>query len=117
MSQFFHDLWDSIFTPGTTPTLVRATHYSFAALLVTLASLTIATFNKHFLILTFIAGCLWGTLTWFISELEKVKEQLAKQNAPVEGSEEEAKDDDEDDKNVDKEKLVEEKTEIEKKDE
>ncbi|KAJ8104171.1 ER protein Pkr1-domain-containing protein [Lipomyces tetrasporus] len=83
MSQFFQDLWDSIFTPGTTPTLVRATHYSFAALLVTLVVLCIATYNKHFFILTAIAGCLWGTLTWFIGELDKMKEEMAKQNAPI----------------------------------
>ncbi|KAK9240624.1 ER protein Pkr1-domain-containing protein [Lipomyces kononenkoae] len=83
MSQFFTDLWDSIFTPGTTPTLIRATHYSFAALLVTLVALSIATYNKHFFFLTAIAGCLWGTLTWFIGELEKLKEDMAKQNAPV----------------------------------
>ncbi|KAK9363387.1 ER protein Pkr1-domain-containing protein [Lipomyces starkeyi] len=83
MSQFFNDLWDSIFTPGTTPTLVRATHYSFAALLITLVVLCITTYNKHFYFLTAIAGCLWATLTWFIGELDKMKEEMAKQNAPV----------------------------------
>ncbi|KAK9453348.1 ER protein Pkr1-domain-containing protein [Dipodascopsis uninucleata] len=85
MSDFFKDLWDSIFTPGTTPTLVRATHYSFAALLVTLVALFATTYNKHFFILTCIAGSLWGVLTWFIGELEKMKEEMEKQNKPIEG--------------------------------
>ena len=31
-SSFFEDLWESIFTPGPTPTLLIATNASFAAL-------------------------------------------------------------------------------------
>ncbi|KAK7205897.1 ER protein Pkr1-domain-containing protein [Myxozyma melibiosi] len=105
MSQFFGDLWESIFTPGTTPTLVKATHYSFAALVVTLVTLCVSTLNKHFFFLTAIALGLWAGITWFITELEKLKEEMAKQNTPVteggEGSEEVAE--------------IEEKTEDEKK--
>ncbi|KAK9380441.1 ER protein Pkr1-domain-containing protein [Kockiozyma suomiensis] len=83
MSQFVADLWDSIFTPGTTPTLVKATHYSFGALIVTLVTLCISTMNKHFFFLTAIALGLWGGITWFIQELEKMKEEMAAQNTPV----------------------------------
>ncbi|KAK9473290.1 ER protein Pkr1-domain-containing protein [Dipodascopsis tothii] len=83
MSGFFTDLWESIFTPGTTPTLIRATHASFAALEITLISLCISTYNKHFLFMTLIATGLWAGITWFISELEKMKETMAQQNDPT----------------------------------
>ncbi|KAK9465279.1 ER protein Pkr1-domain-containing protein [Lipomyces arxii] len=83
MASFFGELWESIFTPGTTPTLVKATHYSFAALIVTLVVLCAVTFNKHFFFLTIIALCLWGAITWFIGELEAMKAEMAKQNKPV----------------------------------
>jgi hypothetical protein len=78
---FITDLWESIFTPGTTPSLILATHLSFGALLVTLIGLLFATRNIHFVILTVLASSLWAAITWFIKEVEAVKknQQLEQQ--------------------------------------
>lgn len=77
---FTQDLWTSILTPGTTPALVKATHFSFACLLLTLLFLLIATRNIHFVFLTIIASGLWAAITWFIREIEieKAKQQQEK---------------------------------------
>jgi hypothetical protein len=74
---FVTDLWESIFTPGTTPALVRATHFSFAALVLLLISLLVATWNLHFLALLVIASGLWAAVTWFVGELEAEKARQA----------------------------------------
>jgi hypothetical protein len=73
--EFIIDLWNSILTPGTSPALIKATHASFAALLLTLIGLLISTRNFHFIILTILASGLWIAITWFISELEALKKQ------------------------------------------
>lgn len=70
---FVTDLWESIFTPGVTPSLIVATHASFAALLITLIGLLFATHNIHFIILTVLASSLWAAITWFIKEVEANK--------------------------------------------
>jgi hypothetical protein len=75
MGNFFVDLWDSIFTPGTTPTLVKATHGSFVLLILSLLFLIWNALNIHTVMLLIIALCLWGTLTWFISEVAKLKKE------------------------------------------
>ena len=74
---FTQELWTSILTPGTTPALIKATHASFAALLLTLGFLLFATWNYHFIFLTIIASGLWAAITWFIKEIEieKAKQQ------------------------------------------
>ncbi|KAK9450718.1 ER protein Pkr1-domain-containing protein [Limtongia smithiae] len=116
MSEFIKDLWDSIFTPGTTPTLVKATHYSFIALTVTLLVLCFTTFNKHFFFMTAIDLGLWAGITWFIGELEQMKAELAAKKA----AEEEAKEGEEDieeEGEESEEKPAEPKTETEKKEE
>ncbi|KAG7292097.1 hypothetical protein NEMBOFW57_002130 [Staphylotrichum longicolle] len=64
MASFFEDLWQSIFTPGPTPTLLVATNATFAALQVVLAVLLYATFSVHFLILSALCGGLW--VNWFL---------------------------------------------------
>lgn len=69
MSQFFKDLWESIFTPGPTPSLLLATNVTFAALQVVLASLLLATHSIHFVILSVLCGSLWYAINWFAREL------------------------------------------------
>mgnify|MGYP002477022081 CR=1 FL=1 len=75
MGNFVVDLWDSIFQPGTTPTLILATHLSFIALFSVLGWLIYVTKaqNIHFIMLLLIAIALWVTIIWFTSELQSVK--------------------------------------------
>lgn len=79
---FITDLWDSVFQPGTTPALIQATHGSFFLLMLVLGWMVYHTGSIHFINLFVIAGCLWAAVTWFLSELKKVKlktnEELAK---------------------------------------
>ena len=70
MASFLTKLFNSIFTPGPTPTLVVATNASFAALQVILLILFIATYSIHFVILSFLSAGLWWAINWFITELE-----------------------------------------------
>lgn len=71
MATFLTNLWDSVFTPGPTPTLVRATNGSFLALQSLLLALLLATWSIHFLILSFLSACLWAAINWFVRELEE----------------------------------------------
>lgn len=70
MADFLSNLWSSIFTPGTTPTLLVATNATFAALQVLLAALLLATYNIHFVILSVLCGGLWYSINWFAAELQ-----------------------------------------------
>lgn len=83
MSSFFVDLWESVFTPGTNPALIRATHSSFVMLVTSLVWMVYTSRSIHFFNLLVIALCLWASVTWFLSELAKEKlksnEQLAKE--------------------------------------
>jgi len=79
MATFITELWESVFTPGTTPTLILATHVTFAFLVTTLSIFVFLSKSIHLINLLVISLLLWGTLTWFISELDKVKEN--EQNA------------------------------------
>lgn len=82
---FLVDLWDSVFTPGTNPALIRATHTSFVLLVLSLIWMVFTSKSIHFFNLLIIALCLWASVTWFLFELEKEKanlltnEQLANQ--------------------------------------
>jgi len=69
MSQFFTDLFTSIFTPGPTPSLIVATNASFACLQVVLLVLLITTYSIHFLVLSFLSAGLWWAINWFVAEL------------------------------------------------
>ncbi|KAL2263070.1 hypothetical protein VTK26DRAFT_8358 [Humicola hyalothermophila] len=71
MASFFQDLWESIFTPGPTPTLLVATNVTFAALQVLLAALLLATYSVHFLVLSALCGGLWAAINWFARELKQ----------------------------------------------
>ena len=81
MATFFQELWESIFTPGPTPTLLIATNVTFAALQVVLASLLYVTYSVHFLVLSFLCAGLWWAINWFATELkvhQQQEEELAK---------------------------------------
>lgn len=70
MASFLEDLWGSVFTPGTTPTLLIATNASFAALQFLLLILLLATYSVHFLILSILSAGLWYAINWFAQELQ-----------------------------------------------
>ena len=97
---FIVELWESVFTPGTTPALIKATHGSFILLFVSLGTLIFLTKSIHFVNLLVIAVLLYGTVIWFINELQQVKlknnEELNAKNA--EGEEENEKESDTNDK-------------------
>jgi len=78
MASFITNLWESIFVPGPTPTLVRAANGAFASLQVLLAILLLATWSIHFLILSFLSGSLWFAINWFVNELAVHAEQEAR---------------------------------------
>lgn len=69
MASFLERLWQSIFTPGPTPTLLVATNASFAALQVLFFALLIATYSIHFVILSVLCGGLWWAINWFAAEI------------------------------------------------
>lgn len=73
MSSFVVELWESIFVPGPTPTILRATNASFAALQVTLLALLVATYSYHFAILSVLSAGLWWSINWFATELAAAK--------------------------------------------
>ncbi|KAK5945961.1 SMK killer toxin resistance protein [Knufia obscura] len=70
MANFMEELWGSIFTPGTTPTLLVATNASFAALQFLLLILLLATYSIHFLVLSVLSAALWYAINWFARELQ-----------------------------------------------
>lgn len=70
---FFVELWESVFTPGTTPALITATHASFMLLIISLIVLIVLTKSIHFINLLVIAVLLYGTVVWFINELQQIK--------------------------------------------
>ncbi|CCH43916.1 V-type ATPase assembly factor PKR1 [Wickerhamomyces ciferrii] len=73
---FITDLWTSIFTAGTTPTLIIATHGTFALLVLTLTVFVFLSRSIHLINLLVISILLWATLTWFIAELDKAKDEV-----------------------------------------
>ncbi|CAX39905.1 V-type ATPase assembly factor, putative [Candida dubliniensis CD36] len=70
---FFVELWESVFTPGTTPALITATHVSFILLIISLLVLIFLTKSIHFINLLVIAVLLYASVFWFINELQQVK--------------------------------------------
>jgi ER protein Pkr1 len=73
MASFFEELWNSVFTPGPTPTLLVATNASFACLQVLLLCLLLATYSVHFIVLSLLCGGLWWSINWFVVELHSAK--------------------------------------------
>ncbi|KAG5989564.1 hypothetical protein E4U43_004477 [Claviceps pusilla] len=80
MSSFFIDLWESIFTPGPTPTILYATNLSFGALQLVLLALLFATASVHFVVLSVLCGGLWWGINWFARELALAREQEREQD-------------------------------------
>jgi len=80
MASFFAQLWESIFTPGPTPTLLVATNASFAALQVLFFAMLLGTRSVHFVILSLLCGGLWWAINWFAVEIRaaQAKEEEAK---------------------------------------
>ncbi|KAJ1331208.1 ER protein Pkr1 [Microdochium nivale] len=80
MSSFFEQLWESIFTPGPTPTLLLATNATFACLQLLFFVLLVATYSVHFVVLSFLCGGLWWAINWFAMELmaAQLKEEQEK---------------------------------------
>lgn len=74
MANFLVDLWESIFTPGPTPTLLIATNASFGALQLLLLILLIATYSVHFVVLSILCAGLWYSINWFAREIQIAKE-------------------------------------------
>lgn len=70
---FIVELWESIFTPGTSPALLKATHGSFILLLLSLLSLIYYTRSIHFINLFVIALLLYASVIWFVHELQNAK--------------------------------------------
>ncbi|RSL70648.1 hypothetical protein CEP53_001786 [Fusarium sp. AF-6] len=87
MSSFFVELWEGIFTPGPTPTLLKAANGSFAALQLVLLLLLAATYNVHCLVLSILCAGLWWSVNWFAAELavaqreQREKEEREKREA------------------------------------
>lgn len=81
MASFAEEMWNSIFTPGTTPTLLIATNVTFAALQVVLFALLLMTYSIHFVILSVICGGLWSAINWFATELKKEQAKEAERKA------------------------------------
>lgn len=80
MASFFERLWESVFTPGPTPTLLVATNASFAALQLLFFAMLLATYSIHFVILSILSGGLWWAINWFAAEIRaaQAKEEEAK---------------------------------------
>src|ERR1700759_4187577 len=78
-SSFFEDLWNSIFTPGPTPTLLVATNVTFGALQLVLGILLATTRSIHFIVLSGLCAGLWWAINWFAEELRK--EEKAEEEA------------------------------------
>jgi len=69
------NLWGSVFTPGTTPTLLLATNATFGLLQLTLAGLLAATYSIHFVILSVLCAGLWWSINWFATELQAAQQK------------------------------------------
>jgi hypothetical protein len=77
MADFMVNLWEAVFTPGPTPTLLLATNVTFGALQLVLAGLLAATYSIHFFILSVLCGGLWWAINWFAYELQQAQQKEA----------------------------------------
>jgi hypothetical protein len=84
MAGFVEQLWDSIFTPGPTPTLLIATNATFGALQLVLFALLLATYSVHFVVLSVLSAGLWWAINWFAAELNAAKAREEAEKAPAE---------------------------------
>jgi hypothetical protein len=86
MSAFLTELFESIFTPGPTSSLLLATNVSFACLQAVLLLLLIGTYSIHFFILSILSASLWTAINWFVKELKaaQVEEEKKRRTAETE---------------------------------
>ncbi|KAI0400510.1 ER protein Pkr1-domain-containing protein [Xylaria palmicola] len=84
MAGFVEQLWDSIFTPGPTPSLLLATNVTFASLQLVLLALLVVTYSVHFVALSLLSGGLWWAINWFAAELNAAKEREEAEKARTE---------------------------------
>ncbi|KAI1501693.1 ER protein Pkr1-domain-containing protein [Biscogniauxia marginata] len=84
MASFVEQLWESIFTPGPTPSLLVATNATFACLQLVLLVLLVATYSIHFVILSFLSAGLWWAINWFAAELKIAQAKEARDKARAE---------------------------------
>lgn len=68
---FLGDLWRSIFEPGSSPAVVKATHVSFFFLVSILLVMLFLTRSIHFVFLLILSVALWITTAWFIDEYNR----------------------------------------------
>lgn len=73
MATFMTNLWESVFTPGPTPTLLIATNATFGSLQVLLLILLLTTSSIHFAILSVLCAGLWYSINWFAREVQAAK--------------------------------------------
>lgn len=85
MASFITDLWESIFTPGPTPSILVATNATFAALQLLLFTLLLATYSVHFIVLSFLCGGLWWSINWFAKEVLAAQDEQARKKRELEG--------------------------------
>ncbi|KAI5466422.1 ER protein Pkr1-domain-containing protein [Mariannaea sp. PMI_226] len=81
MSSFFVELWESIFTPGPTPTILKAANASFAALQLVLLLMLFATHSIHCVILSVLCAGLWWSINWFAAELNAAQAREREEQA------------------------------------
>jgi preprotein translocase subunit SecF len=81
MASFFVELWESIFTPGPTPSLLVATNVTFACLQAVLGLLLLFSFSIHFVILSTLCGGLWWSINWFARELKEAQKRQEAEEA------------------------------------
>ncbi|PVI06913.1 Pkr1-domain-containing protein [Periconia macrospinosa] len=93
---FLENLFNSIFTPGPTPTLLVATNASFAALQLLFFVLLLATYSIHFVILSVLCGGLWWAINWFAAEIRELqaKDEEAKRAKEAKRDKDGVKDED-----------------------
>jgi uncharacterized membrane protein YccC len=65
---------DSILTPGVNTRIYKIFNIIFGMLIATLLALYwMSSYSYHVLFLLIVAGCLWGTTTWFVGEIKKLE--------------------------------------------
>jgi hypothetical protein len=94
MTSFIVDLWESIFTPGPTPTILKAANITFAALQVVLFGLLVGTYSIHFVVLSVLCGGLWWSINWFAAELAIAQERERRDKAAADAAASEGTEDD-----------------------
>ncbi|KID77212.1 V-type ATPase assembly factor pkr1 [Metarhizium brunneum] len=93
MAAFITDLWESIFVPGPTPTILKATNATFAALQIVLFGLLVATASIHFVILSVLCAGLWYSINWFANEVAVAQKRQQEEAEQAKAKEEDATDD------------------------